>query len=114
MNPVLQLPPMIQLFIAILTEITATTALKYSEGFTRLIPSLIVVAGYGISFYMFSLSMKQIPLGVGYAIWSGVGIVGTAAIGYFFWQEILTLPRVLGMALIIVGVVVLNMFGTGH
>jgi small multidrug resistance pump len=114
MNPILQLNPMVQLFIAILTEIIATTSLKYSEGFTRLGPSVVVVVGYGISFYMFSLSMKQIPLGVGYAIWSGVGIVGTAAIGYVYWQEVLTLPRIVGMGLIIVGVVVLNMFGTTH
>lgn len=102
---------LLTLFLAIVSEVIGTTSLKYSEGFTRLGPSAIVVVGYAAAFYLMSLSLKQIPLGTAYAIWSGVGTAGTALIGIWLWNETFDLPRALGIALIIGGVVVLNMFG---
>jgi small multidrug resistance pump len=102
---------MLILFFAILSEIVGTTSLKYSEGFTRPGPSALVVVGYAAAFYLMSLSLKQIPLGTAYAIWSGVGTAGTALIGLWLWNETFDLPRLAGIALIIGGVVVLNMFG---
>lgn len=95
---------------AILSEIVATTALKLSDGFTKPLPSLIVVVGYGIAFYLISLSLRQIPIGTAYAIWSGVGTVATAAIGVLLWKETLEPGRIIGIALIIIGVVVLQAF----
>jgi small multidrug resistance pump len=98
------------LFAAILSEVIATTALKFSAGFTRLVPGVIVVAGYGVSFYLLSLSLRTIPIGMAYAIWSGVGIVLTAAIGAMVWQEKLDLAQIIGILLIILGVLVINLF----
>lgn len=95
---------------AILSEIVATTALKLSDGFTKPLPSLIVVVGYGIAFYLISLSLRQIPIGTAYAIWSGVGTAATAAIGVLLWKETLEPGRIIGIALIIIGVVVLQAF----
>ncbi len=95
---------------AILSEIVATTALKLSDGFTKPLPSLLVVVGYGIAFYLISLSLRQIPIGTAYAIWSGVGTVATAAIGVLLWKETLEPGRIIGIALIIIGVVVLQAF----
>lgn len=95
---------------AILSEIVATTALKLSDGFTKPLPSLIVVVGYGIAFYLISLSLRQIPIGTAYAIWSGVGTVATAAIGVLLWKETLEPGRIIGIALIVIGVVVLQAF----
>lgn len=95
---------------AILSEIVATTALKLSDGFTKPLPSLLVVVGYGIAFYLISLSLRQIPIGTAYAIWSGVGTVATAAIGVLLWKETLEPGRIIGIALIVIGVVVLQAF----
>ena len=95
---------------AILSEIVATTALKLSDGFTKPLPSLLVVVGYGIAFYLISLSLRQIPIGTAYAIWSGVGTAATAAIGVLLWKETLEPGRIIGIALIIIGVVVLQAF----
>ena len=95
---------------AILSEIVATTALKLSDGFTKPLPSLIVVVGYGIAFYLISLSLRQIPIGTAYAIWSGVGTAATAVIGVLLWKETLEPGRIIGIALIIIGVVVLQAF----
>ena len=74
-------------FFAVLSEVTATMALKFSEGFTKLIPSFIVVLGYGLSFYLLSLSLRVIPIGVAYALWSGIGIVLTVLAGMLLWGE---------------------------
>jgi multidrug transporter EmrE-like cation transporter len=97
-------------FMAVLSEVTATTALKFSEGFTKLIPSLIVIVGYGLSFYLLSLSLKTIPLGTAYALWSGIGIVLTIIVGAVLWREQMDWARGIGIALIIGGILVINLF----
>jgi multidrug transporter EmrE-like cation transporter len=102
------------LAIAIMTEIFATSMLKASEGFTKLYPSIATILGFGVAFYSLSLSLQQIPLGVAYAIWSGVGTAVTAIIGIVIWKETASITTVLGILLIIAGVVVLNLKGTAH
>ena len=98
-------------FFAVVSEVTATTALKFSEGFTKkLIPSLVVVAGYGLSFYLLSLSLKVIPIGTAYALWSGIGIVLTVIIGVVLWREQMDWARSIGITLIIIGILVINLF----
>ena len=96
------------LFFAILSEVMATSALKLSNGFTKLVPSLIVVIGYGASFYLLSLALKSMPIGVAYAIWSGVGLVLTVIAGMVIWRETLDWARVTGILLILVGIVLIN------
>ena len=98
------------LSIAIVSEVIATSALKAADGFSRLGPSLIVVIGYASAFYFLSLTLRSIPVGVAYAVWSGVGIVLVAIIGWFLYGQKLDAPAILGMALIIMGIVVLNVF----
>ena len=98
------------LFFAILSEVIATSALKFSEGFTKLVPSIIVVAGYGLSFYLLSLSLKVFPIGIAYAIWSGVGLVLTVIAGMLIWKESLDWARVTGILLIIAGIILINVF----
>lgn len=100
----------IYLFVAILAEVIATSALKASEQFSKLIPSLIVIAGYVIAFYFLSLTLKTMQVGIAYALWSGVGIVLVSAAGYFLYQQKLDLPAILGIGLIIIGVIVINVF----
>jgi small multidrug resistance pump len=95
---------------AILSEVVATTALKASASFTRPLPSVAVVAGYGAAFVLLSHCLKKISLGAAYAIWSGVGIVLVTAAGAVFYKQRVDLPAVVGMALIVAGVVVLNVF----
>ena len=97
------------LLLAIVSEVIATSSLKASQGFSRLWPSLLVVVGYGAAFYWVSLSLKQIPLGIAYAIWSGLGTVGVVLIGLFLWGETLNALRVFGIALILIGTVILNL-----
>ncbi|MES2049550.1 MAG: SMR family transporter [Pseudomonadota bacterium] len=98
------------LAIAICAEVVATSALKASEGFTRLTPSILVVVGYAISFYLLSLTLKVIPIGITYAIWSGVGVVLISLAGWYFYGQKLDLPSVIGISLIVSGVMVLNLF----
>jgi small multidrug resistance pump len=98
------------LFFAILSEVIATTSLKLSDGFTKLVPSVIVVIGYGASFYLLSISLKVIPIGLAYAIWSGVGIVLTVIAGMIIWRESLDWARVIGIVFIILGILVINLF----
>jgi small multidrug resistance pump len=100
------------LTIAIVAEVIATSALKASEGFTNLIPSLIVAVGYGVAFYFLSLVLKTIPVGIAYAIWSGLGIVLISVIGLVLFQQKLDLAAIIGMGLIIAGVVVINVFSS--
>ena len=97
-------------FFAVLSEVIATTALKFSEGFTKLVPSLIVVIGYGLSFYLLSLSLKSIPLGTAYALWSGIGIVLTVIAGMVLWREPMDWARGIGIFLILLGIVIVNLF----
>ncbi|MED0010000.1 multidrug efflux SMR transporter [Escherichia coli] len=97
------------LFIAILSEVVATASLKLSEGFTKLIPSVVVVIGYVIAFYCLSLTLKSIPLGIAYALWSGLGIVTVSILGWFIFGQKLDSWGLLGILLIICGVLVLNL-----
>ncbi len=100
----------VYLYVAVLFEVAATTALKASESFTRLVPSLIVVLGYGVSFYLMTLTLNKLPLGIVYAVWSACGIALIAIIGAIRYGESLDVPAVLGMAMIVGGVVVINLF----
>lgn len=98
------------LLIAILGEVVGTVALKASDGFARLGPTALVVVGYGLTFYFLGLALKQIPLGVAYAIWSGLGTAGAVLAGVLLWRESLNLAGVIGIALIVAGVLILNLF----
>ena len=98
------------LAMAIIAEVIATSALKASAEFTKLFPSVIVVVGYGVAFYFMTLALRTIPLGVTYAIWSGVGIVLVAIAGVFLYKQVPDLPAIIGMGLIIAGVVVIRVF----
>ena len=105
--------PAFWLALAIASEIVATVSLKLSDGFTRPLPVVAVVAGYGLSFYALSITLRTIPLGVVYAIWSGVGTAAVVVIGLFLFRETLNAVKVAGIGLIIAGVVVLNGVTTG-
>ena len=98
------------LFVAIVAEVVATSALKASENFTRLTPSLLVVAGYGVAFTCLSMTLKTLPLGVAYAIWSGIGTALVAVLGWLVYRQQLDLPAIAGISLIIAGTLVLNLF----
>lgn len=98
------------LAIAICAEVVATSALKASEGFTRVFPSILVVVGYAISFYLLSLTLKVIPIGITYAIWSGLGVVLISLVAWYFYGQKLDLASVIGISLIVSGVMVLNLF----
>ena len=98
------------LIIAIITEVIATSALKESEGFTKAIPSLIVIIGYSMTFYFMSLVLREMSVGITYAIWSGMGILLITLIGYFRYNQMLDAPAVLGMSLIALGVIILRVF----
>lgn len=100
----------IYLAVAVLFEVVATTALKQSEGFTRLVPSLVTVAGYALAFYFLSLPLRALPVGIVYALWSGIGIVLITAIGWIWFRQILDLPALAGIGLIMAGVAVINLF----
>jgi small multidrug resistance pump len=100
----------IYLAVAIVSEVIGTSALKASEGFSRLWPSVIVVVGYASAFYFLSLTLKTIPVGVAYAIWSGAGVALIALIAWVFYGQVLDLPAIIGLLLIVAGVVVLNLF----
>ncbi len=104
------MPSFALLLSAIVIEVIATSSLKLSEGFTKPLPTIVSLVGYGIAFYLLSLTLKHIPVGVSYAIWSGLGTFGIVVIGILFWNESLDAPRMIGIVLIIVGVVVLNVF----
>jgi small multidrug resistance pump len=96
---------------AIAAEVGATTAMKYSEGFSRLLPSLLTVLGYVVSFLLLAQTLKTVSVGTAYAIWSGIGTAAIATIGMLFLGEGMTATKAAGIALIIIGVVVLNMGG---
>jgi small multidrug resistance pump len=100
----------LHLAIAIVAEVIATSALKASDGFTRLGPSLFVVIGYAVAFYFLSLTLRTMSIGVAYAIWCGAGIILIALIGWLVLGQKLDLPAILGMALIVAGVAVINIF----
>lgn len=98
------------LSIAILAEVMATSALKSAEGFTRLLPSIIVITGYGTAFFFLSMTLKIIPVGIAYAIWSGAGIVLITILAYFVYKQSLDIPAIIGISFIIAGVAVINLF----
>ncbi|MGL4186698.1 MAG: DMT family transporter [Thiotrichaceae bacterium] len=98
------------LAIAIIAEVIATSSLKASAEFTKLWPSVAVVLGYGTAFYFMTLALRQIPLGITYAIWSGLGIVLVTVVGAVVYNEKPDVPALIGMGLIIAGVVVINLF----
>src|SRR5512140_979321 len=96
------------LFLAIVSEVIATSALKSTQEFTRLLPSIIVVIGYVSAFYFLSLTLRTIPVGITYAVWSGVGVALITLVGWLIYGQTLDIPAFVGIALIVSGVVVLN------
>ncbi|ADO59298.2 DMT family transporter [Paenibacillus polymyxa] len=102
------------LAISIASELIGTSMLKASEGFTRLYPTLFTIVAFVISFFFISLTLKTLPLNMTYAIWSGVGAVATTVISVLIWKEKINTGSIVGIALIVIGVVVLNLFGAGH
>jgi small multidrug resistance pump len=99
----------VYLLVAIVFEVLATTALKQTDGFTRLLPSIVTIAGYGFAFYFLALTLRVMPVGVVYAIWSGAGIVFITAIGWLWFRQTLDLPAIIGICLIVAGVLVINL-----
>ncbi|QCP49377.1 multidrug efflux SMR transporter [Trinickia violacea] len=104
------MPGYLWLAIAIVAEVIGTSALRASEGFSRLWPSLVVVAGYGVAFYCLSMTLKSMPVGIVYAIWSGVGIVLITLVAIVLYRQVPDLAAVAGLGLIVAGVAVLNLF----
>lgn len=98
------------LALAIVAEVIATSSLKATEEFTKPLPTVLMIVGYMLAFYFMTLAMRTIPLGVTYAIWSGLGIVLISTVGVFLYNEKLDLPALIGMGLIIAGVVVMKLF----
>jgi small multidrug resistance pump len=104
------------LLVAIALEVIATSALKATDGFTRLAPSLVTLIGYGLAFYFLSLTLRTMPVGIVYAVWSGAGIVLIAMIGWIYYQQALDAAGLIGLALILAGVIIVNLFSktVGH
>ena len=100
----------ITLLAAVIFETIGTTALQASQQFTKLVPVVIVVVSYSLAFYLLALTLKHMPVGILYAIWSGAGIVLIAIIGWVVFRQTLDLPAVLGMALILAGIVIIQLF----
>jgi len=98
------------LVVAIAAEVVGTMALKASQGFTKLVPSLLVLAGYGVSFYLFSLVIKGMSVGIAYAIWAGLGILLVTVAGAVLYKQVPDWPALVGMALIVGGVLVIHLF----
>ena len=106
----MRVPPYALLGIAIVAEVIATSAMRASDGFSRLWPSTVVVIGYGIAFYCLSLTLRIIPVGIVYAVWSGAGIVLITLVALLLYRQVPDLPAIIGLGLIIAGVAVLNIF----
>jgi len=100
----------IYLIVAVVFEVIATTALKQTEGFTRLVPSLVSISGYALAFYFLSLPLRTMPVGIVYALWCGAGIIFITAIGWVWFKQALDLPALAGMGLIMAGVLVINLW----
>lgn len=98
--------------MAIVAEVIATSFLRAADGFTKLAPSVVVVAGYAAAIYLLSLSLRQIPVGIAYAIWSGVGVMLIALIGWVVLDQVLDTAAAVGMGFIVVGVVIINLFSS--
>ncbi|CAG4903142.1 Multidrug transporter [Paraburkholderia saeva] len=106
----MRLPPYLWLAVAIVAEVIATSALRASEGFTRFVPSAVVIAGYVVAFYCLSMTLRTMPVGIVYAIWSGVGIVLITLVAIVLYRQVPDLAAICGLGLIVAGVVVLNLF----
>ncbi|MDO7786598.1 multidrug efflux SMR transporter [Desulforamulus aquiferis] len=102
------------LMLAIVSELIGTSLLKASEGFSKLFPTLGLLVSFTVAFFFLSLSLKTIPLNMAYAIWSGLGTVATVIISILIWKEKVNFASITGITLIIVGVIVLNLYGPGH
>ncbi|EJN3799404.1 QacE family quaternary ammonium compound efflux SMR transporter [Vibrio alginolyticus] len=103
------MPPMLALSIAIVSEVIATSYIPKTEQFTKVMPSTVVLIGYGIAFFLLSVTVQTMPVGVVYAIWSGAGIVLVATVGYFVYGQRLDLPALVGIGFIIAGVLIVNL-----
>ncbi|HHX8272603.1 SMR family transporter [Vibrio diabolicus] len=110
------MPPMLALSIAIVCEVIATSYIPKTEQFTKMMPSTVVLIGYGIAFFLLSVTVKTMPVGVVYAIWSGAGIVLVATVGYFVYGQRLDLPAIVGIGFILTGVMIVNLLSktVGH
>ncbi|WP_395209471.1 DMT family transporter [Vibrio diabolicus] len=110
------MPPMLALSIAIVCEVIATSYIPKTEQFTKVMPSTVVLIGYGIAFFLLSVTVKTMPVGVVYAIWSGAGIVLVATVGYFVYGQRLDLPALVGIGFILTGVMIVNLLSktVGH
>ena len=106
--------PWIYLGIAIIAEVIGSSALPAAQGFRNPLPTAVVLAGYVTAFYFLSRTLETIPLGVSYALWSGVGIVLISLRGWIFYRQTLSLLEMFGIALIIIGAVILKLGGKGH
>jgi small multidrug resistance pump len=106
----MRVPPYALLALAIVAEVIATSALRASDGFSRWLPSTVVVLGYGIAFYCLSLTLRSIPVGIVYAVWSGAGIVLITLVALVLYRQVPDLPAIIGLGLIVAGVAVLNLF----
>lgn len=100
----------IYLAIAIVAEVIGTSFLKSSEGFTRLVPSVVVIVTYGVAFYFLALTLKTLPVGIAYAVWAGAGVALIAIAGFVFFGQSLDPPAIIGILLIVAGVTVINVF----
>lgn len=100
--------------LAIVSELIGTSLLKASEGFSKLFPTLGLLVSFTLAFFFLSLSLKTIPLNLAYAIWSGLGTVATVIISILIWKEKVNVASLSGIALIIIGVIILNLYGPGH
>ncbi|CAH1600937.1 Quaternary ammonium compound-resistance protein QacE [Vibrio owensii] len=110
------IPPLVALSIAIVCEVIATSSIPKTEQFTKLMPSTVVIIGYGIAFFLLSVTVKSMPVGIVYAIWSGAGIVLVAAVGYFLYGQKLDLAALVGIGFILTGVMIVNLLSktVGH
>jgi small multidrug resistance pump len=106
----------VYLTVAIAFEVIATSALKATEGFTRLAPSLLTIVGYALAFYFLSLTLRTIPVGIVYAVWSGAGVVLITLIGWIYFRQAIDMAGLIGIGLILAGVLVVNLFSKsmGH
>ncbi|WP_404971602.1 DMT family transporter [Vibrio campbellii] len=109
-------PPLVALSIAIVCEVIATSSIPKTEQFTKMMPSTVVIIGYGIAFFLLSVTAKSMPVGIVYAIWSGAGIVLVAAVGYFLYGQKLDLAALVGIGFILTGVMIVNLLSktVGH
>jgi|TARA_B110000977_G_C10724070_1_gene356363 small multidrug resistance pump len=98
------------LLLAVVCEVVGTSAIKYSDGFTKIVPSIVVFIGFGVAFYILSITLKVIPIGMAYAVWSGLGIVLISIIGHFVFQQRLDAPAFVGVSFILIGVIIMQVF----